>query len=83
MTEHKEGYYYDTLEKAKLKALYECNIEPTQENINHYEKCEYLTINTGRNGRDYAWYGDEHNSVAVDIETLDVLSSIEIEEQFL
>ena len=69
--------------EAKLKALCESNIEPTQENINHYEKCEYLTINTGRNGRDYAWYGDEHNSVAVDTETLDVLSSIEIEEQFL
>ena len=69
--------------EAKLKALNESNIEPTLENIKHYEKCEYLTINTGRNGRDYAWYVDEHNSVAVDIKTLDVLSSTEIEELFL
>jgi len=65
---------------GKLKALELADIEATDERITHYEDCDYLTINTGRNGRDYAWYADESHNIAVDIETLEVLTNQEIDK---
>ena len=66
--------------EALTKALELAGTEPTVENATRLEACGYLTINTGHNGRDYAWYMDENYNIAVDIETLDVLSIQEIEQ---
>jgi hypothetical protein len=32
----------------------------------------YMSINTGRDGRTYAWYADEFNSVICDVDTLEL-----------
>lgn len=50
--------------KAAKKVLEMVNIEVTEDNINHYISCDYLTINTGNDGKDYCWYLDADNNEA-------------------
>jgi len=40
----------------------------------------YLTLNTARNGRDVVWYLDECNSIAVYVDTCEILSIEEMED---
>lgn len=40
----------------------------------------YLTINEGRDGNEYAWYGDELKSKAVNLATGEVIDSEKIDE---
>ena len=50
------------------------------------EDCEhdYLTNNTGRDGRDYLWYLDENKSVAIDILTGEIIDDeTKIDELFV
>jgi hypothetical protein len=69
--------------KAMKKALVTVGLEGTNENVKHYEACDYLSINKGRNGRYYAWYIDaDKKETAIDIETLEELPKNKIEEQF-
>jgi len=44
--------------EMKKMALELAGIEPTAENIEYAERHGWLTINTGRDGRKYAWYLD-------------------------
>lgn len=45
---------------------------------------DFITINTGRNGREYAWYSYENEDVLCDVETLEIIHNDAkfIEEQF-
>ncbi len=43
-------------------------------NIEQDIKSGYLTENAGRDGNDYYWYSDEHNNVAVNIKTCEVVT---------
>ena len=70
------------IEKVKKLVLEEVGLEATEENIKHYESCDYLSVNTGRDGKEYVWYLDEKNNVAADIETGKFLSEEEIEKNF-
>lgn len=48
-----------------------------------YRLQDYITINTGRDGREYAWYIDEYNSVICDVETLELCDDAEKIEALL
>lgn len=47
--------------------------------LNDHEK-GYLTINTGRDGEEYAWYADENNNIAVNLVTGAVIGEEKIEK---
>ena len=70
--------------RASIEAFEDCNVyDLTIEDIERFYNDYTLTINTGRNGRDYAWVvWSENEQAAVDIETLERLTEKEIEEQF-
>lgn len=56
---------------AAKKVLGLVNLDATDENIEHYQKCDYLTINTGNDGEDYCWYLDaDDNEACVCVNTL-------------
>lgn len=57
-----------------LKALYDYLDMDIMVNIEQDLKSGYLTENTGRDGNDYYWYSDEHNNVAVNIKTCEVVT---------
>ena len=38
------------------------------ESLNNDTEHDYLTYNTGNNGKDYFWYMDETKSVAIDMD---------------
>lgn len=44
---------------------------------------DYLTLNTGRNGRRALWFVDEFNSVAVWVDTNTLVTPEELEQNFL
>lgn len=44
---------------------------------------DYLTINEGRDGQEYAWYYDGNSEVAIRISDHYQLTDVEIENQFL
>lgn len=70
------------IEKVKKLVLEEVGLEATEDNIAHYESCDYLTINRGRDGKTYVWYMDEQYNVAADIESGKFLTAEEIEKNF-
>ena len=41
----------------------------------------YLTINTGRDGNEYAWYSDEIKNKAVNLTTGEVIDGKKIDER--
>lgn len=43
----------------------------------------YLTINTGRDGNEYAWYGDELKNKAVNLATGEVIDGDKIDEMLV
>lgn len=45
------------------------------------QRCDRLTENTTRSGRDVVWYLDENHNVCVYIDTLEVLTDEEIERE--
>ena len=70
------------INEVKKMVLELASIEPTAANIAHYENCDYLTQNTGRDGEEYIWYMDEHVSVAVRVSDGVELTADEIEKNF-
>lgn len=56
--------------EAAKKILEMVGIEPTEENIVHYQSCDYLTINVS-NGVDYCWYFDGNDEACVRVDTLE------------
>lgn len=73
---------YEVTEKemAAIKHLYEL-LDIDEDSINNDIEHDYLTIDTGRNGRDVAWYCDENRNKAVYIDNLEELTDEEIESQ--
>lgn len=67
--------------KLKIKVLEEAGIiEPTKEDVERFEKCDFLTINRGKDGNEYIWYLDSDNmEAAMCIETGVFLTQSEIE----
>lgn len=70
------------VDKIKKLVLEEVGIEATEENIRHYESCDYLSVNIGRDGKEYVWYFDGSDNVAADIATGKFLTEEEIERNF-
>lgn len=68
-------------EIAMRKVLNECDLP--EEIVDMIEYADNLTINTGRNGQKYAWYVDDNHDVCMNIDTLEIVSEEEIEEQLL
>lgn len=60
--------------KAMNKALeYASTLETIEEAISN----DSLTINKGRDGKRYAWYCTEGSNVAVEVETLNIITDEE------
>ena len=84
-------YYVDEEEEPYIMEI-EDNIEAITElydhigrEISHVEDdfCnDTLTINTGRDGEDYAWYLDDTNDVAINLNTFDIIGSDKTSELF-
>ena len=67
------------MEKAARIAVPDADKECIERLCEHY----YLTLDRGRNGKEYAYYLDENYCHLVDVESLDVIDDEEfIEEQF-
>jgi len=67
--------------EAALKVLDILNFKTTEDNVRTFCKCDYLTINKGRDGKDYAWYFDGDGcEAAVSVDTLTELNKDEIED---
>lgn len=78
---------YYTLSEKELEALRtateNAGFDSNDEQLKAYIEADYLTINTGRNGRSYAWYMDANRSSCVDVETLEELTPKQIDEQLV
>lgn len=74
---------YNHMEQLAMERIVGTYLREPIENINHYLDIDYISINTGRDGRDYAWYVDEFNSVICDVETLELCDDVEIIEALL
>lgn len=67
-----------------VKEIYEeIGLSMTKENVETDYACDYLTLNTGRNGRDILWYMDSLSNIAIYVDTLVILNEDEIEEQLI
>lgn len=72
---------YKKFSTAMNKALSLVNTGVTMQNAVKYD---YLTLNKGRNNKLYAWFLDESNNIAVEIDTLRVVDDgVELKELFL
>ena len=60
------------MEQLAMEIIVSMYLRESHKNIATYLKLGYLTIKKGRDGRDYAWYIDEFNSVICDVETLEL-----------
>ena len=58
--------------KAMKAALNEIDIDSDRDSLSLNIKGDYLTTNTGRDGKKYAWYLDDTNNVIVGVEDLKV-----------
>ena len=56
-------------------------LQYTEWNILEDYKNNYLTINTGRSGKDYLWYMDDKYNVCISLDTLDIIDN-NMEEEF-
>lgn len=56
--------------------------EVTAEDIAENERLDFLSVNQGRDGREYVWYMDSTTNIAADAETGEELTENEIEELF-
>lgn len=65
-----------------LKKLYEEGLDYIQYDVIDDISANCLTDNIGRSGRIVLWYNDNNHEVAIYIDTLEFLSSEEIEEEF-
>lgn len=64
-------YDYSThMEQLAMERIVCTYLRESCRNIDTYLKLGYLTINTGRDGKTYAWYVDDNENVICDIETL-------------
>ena len=74
----KEYFIDDEDTKAVIIKLYNHVGIPTEEDsIIEDEENSYLTLNVGRDGKDYFWYVDENHSVAINIETKEIIDEEE------
>jgi hypothetical protein len=68
--------------EIKRQILDSLNLESDEDSIRHYEDCDYLTVNIGRDGKTYVWYEDWNNSVAVEVVSGKELTGEEIKANF-
>lgn len=67
--------------KLKIEVLEKAGINnPTEEDVERFEKCDFLTENAGRDGKTYYWYcdGDGFEAAAC-VETGEFLNKEQIE----
>lgn len=63
---------YNHMETLAMERIVGTYLRESIDNLEHYLDIGYITINTGRDGRTYAWYVDEFNSVICDADTLEL-----------
>ena len=61
---------YTHMEQLAMERIVGTYLRESRRNIDTYLKLGYLTINTGRDGKTYAWYVDDAENVICDVETL-------------
>ena len=68
------------IEEVKRIVMEAAEQDSSIENIATMEKCDYLSENTGSDGRNYVWYLDaDGHEAAADAETGELLTKEQIE----
>lgn len=67
--------------KACKLALFNCDFESTRENLARFLEKDWLSINQGRDGNNYAWlYFDENTESCIRVNDLQTISGEEIHD---
>ena len=74
---------YNHMEQLAMERIVGTYLRESIDNLAHYLDIDYISINTGRDGRDYARYIDEYNSVICDVDTLELCDDAEKIEALL
>lgn len=73
----------EKMDELKAKVMVEAGIvDVDAESIAAAERCDYLTVNTGRDGREYVWYFDGKYEACADAETGEFITKEKISALF-
>jgi hypothetical protein len=72
-----QGDKMRTLTKKEMKAVKKIQeyLNMTDQQAQDNYDNDYLSINIAKNGKEYAWYIDEKENVAVEIDTLELITN--------